>query len=366
MSNSTSFAVGMDISDREMSSCVLNESGVVHHERTVSLDRPVLQLYLSSLKEHNPIFALETGTHANWIYDLLLSLGFTRVIVADARSLKMIFKSNNKTDRQDARKLARFAQSCPELLHSVKPRSERSRQDRRLLSARHVCVKARTKFVSYVRGIVKSTGVRLASCDADRFPDFADSLPESLSPILVPVLDAIRQVTTSIQQLDELIERRCEGDAVIARLTQIKSVGPITALAFTATIENPVRFSKNRNVASFLGLRPRIDESGEMNKQLGITKAGDDYTRQLLVMSAQGLMRRNSQATDLKHWGLSIAQTGGKRGKRRAAVAVARKLAVLLLTLWKTGEDYVPLRSPSTKNVRKTRTTSLTNIKKAA
>jgi transposase len=350
VNQSTPYAAGFDMSDREMKVCVLGDGGSVHQETAVPLDRSVLSIYLKGLRDFNPVVALETGTHANWVYDLLLELGFTKVIVADARMLKMIFQSDKKTDRLDARLLARFAQSCPELLHAVRPRGERARQDRRLLSARHISVEARTRLIAHVRGIVKSTGSRLRDCDADNFHELLASLPDSLQEILAPVMEAIEKLTAGIFTYDELIAKRCKNDPIIERLRQVKCIGPITALAFVATIENPMRFRRTRDVASYVGVRPRIDQSGSKDKQLRITKAGDGYLRQLLVMSGQAILRKSSPATDLKRWGQSIAESGGKRGKRRAAVAVARKLSVLLLSLWKSGKDYEPLRKNEAKD----------------
>src|SRR5690606_17869770 len=137
-----------------------------------------------------------------------------------------------------------------------------------------------------------------------------------------------------------LIKKRVVGDPVVERLMQVKGVGEITALAFEATIEDPSRFKRNRTVASYVGLRPRVDKSGTIDKQLRITKAGDGYLRQLLVQCAHVVLGNRTAASDLKRWGRNIAESGGKRGKRRAVIAVARKLSVLLLTLWKTGADY--------------------------
>jgi len=346
----TRFAVGLDTSDREMHIVVLEPGGALFHETALPLDAGVLSIYFRDLSELDPVIAVETGTHANWIYDLLKSLGFADVIVADARKLKMISQSDKKSDRRDAQTLAKFVQSCPELLHPVQPRGEQARQDRRLLGARQVCVETRTKLIAHVRGVVKSAGGRLPSCDAANFPGLAGALPDSLKEILTPVLEIIRQINGTISRFDEQIKQRCKNDPIIERLTQVAQVGPITGLAFAATVEDPKRFRRNRAIASFLGLRPKLDQSGEIDKQLPITKAGDGYMRQLLVISAQGTLRKNSPPSDLKRWGLAIARSGGKRGKRRAAVAVARKLAVLLLSLWKSGADYEPLRAQASKD----------------
>lgn len=360
MNNSTRYAVGLDTSDREVHIVVREPGGAVLHETSLPLDRHILELYFRDLRDLNPVIALETGTHANWLYDLFRVLGFADVIVADARKLKMISQSDKKSDHRDALTLAKFAQSCPELLHPVQPRCEQARQDRRLLSARHVTIEARTKLIAHVRGVVKSTGERLPTCDSDKFPRLAASLPETLRQILTPVMEVVRQMNDTIGQLDELIEQRCKGDPIIETLTQVPHVGPVTGLAYSATIESPTRFHRNRAIASFLGIRPKLDQSGEIDKQLPITKAGDSYLRQLLVISAQGILRRSSPDCDLKRWGLAIATRGGKRGKRRAAVAVARKLAVLLLSLWKSGAEYEPLRNAPPKSTTRRRRASTT------
>lgn len=380
MNNLTRYAIGLDTSDRDMKVCILEPGGEKVEEITIPLNRHHLTAYFEPLGELHPVIAFETGTHSNWLYDFFTALGFASVIVADARQLKVISKSKKKTDRKDAQTLAELAQSCPAMLHPVQPRSERARQDRRLLSARHVLVESRTKLVAHARGIVKSTGARLSNVDTDRFPDLEESLPDALKPILGPLMNAIREINAAISKYDALIHERCEGDSVIGRLKQVSCVGNITALAFVAAVEDPMRFLRNRHVASFLGLTPRIDESGTIEKQLRITKAGDNYTRQLLVMSAQGILRRNSPVTDLKRWGQSIAETGGKRGKRRAAVAVARKLAVLLLSIWKSGADYEPIRKtqpkhgeetvsptrPKTHRIRRTAAATRESLNKAA
>ena len=344
MIQSTPYALALDMSDRTAVACLRGPAGEVEEEVTVPLEPALLRGYLRRLLERDPVVVLETGTHANWVYDLLAEVGFSKVIVADARQLKMIYESNKKTDELDARLLSRYAQSCPELLHPVQPRGEEARQDRRLLSARHVCVETRTKLVAYVRGIVKSTGARLPKCDADNFAALVKEVPDALRPMLSPVMRVIGELSKEIGAFDERIEKRCEAHPATKSLKQVSGVGPITALAFAATVEDPKRFTRNRDIASFIGIRPRIDNSGMLEKQLRITKAGDGYVRQLLVISAHTILRQRSPATDLKRWGQSIAKTGGKRGKRRAAVAVARKLAVLLLALWKSGEKYQPVR----------------------
>jgi transposase len=198
-----------------------------------------------------------------------------------------------------------------------------------------------------VRGSVKALGGRLPKCSTDSFvKTVADKIPEQLTAALSPVLDTIAGLSAQIRDYDGRVERLCEEKYPEAKvLAQPKGVGALTALAYVLTIEDPARFPKSRSVGSYVGLRPRQSQSGALDPQLHITKAGDDMLRRLLVGSAHYILGPFGPDTDLRRWGLKLAATGGKAAKKRAVVAVARKLSVLLLRLWVTGEVYEPLRN---------------------
>ena len=151
---------------------------------------------------------------------------------------------------------------------------------------------------------------------------------------------------TEIARIDRQIERLAEERYPETRLLrQVTGVGALTALTYVLTLEDPARFADPRAVGSYLGLRPRQADSGDLSPQLHVTKAGDEMLRRLLVGAAHYILGPFGPDTDLRRWGLSLAARGGKRGKRLAVVAVARKLSVLLLRLWATGEAYEPLRN---------------------
>jgi transposase len=155
----------------------------------------------------------------------------------------------------------------------------------------------------------------------------------------------VAALSDCIQGYDEKIEKLGrEKYGHTALLRQVKGVGPITALAYVLTLENPERFVKSRDVGPYLGLVPKQEDSGESQPQLGISKTGDTMVRKLLVGSAQHILGRFGPDTDLRRYGLRLCERGGKNAKKRAAVAVARKLAVLLHCLWVSGEVYEPLR----------------------
>ena len=169
-------------------------------------------------------------------------------------------------------------------------------------------------------------------------------IPAQLKPALGPVLQTLMRVTAQIRKFDKLIESmaRCRYSEA-ALLRQVKGVGPVTALSFILTLEDPQRFRKPRAVGAYLGLTPRKDQSGKRDPQLRITKAGDPFVRRLLVGCAQYILGPFGPDSDLRRWGLRLAAIGGKNAKKRAVVAVARKLATLLLSLWRSAQVYEPL-----------------------
>ena len=297
--------------------------------------------------------AVEVGTHSPWIYRHLERLGH-EVIVANARKLSMIYANDRKNDRTDAEILARVARLDPKLLAPIKHRSEECQVVRAGIKARDALVQARTKLINHVRGEVKSMGSRLPKCSSATFHTHADELPEELQRAETPVMEMIAELTSQVREYDRRIARTCKKRfPETDNLQQVAGVGPVTALAYVTTPEDPSRYRNGRAAAAFVGLTPRQDQSGASNPELRITKAGDAYLRRLLVGNAQYILGPFGPDTDLRRWGLSLAERGGKDGKKkgggraakkRAVVAVARKLAGLLYRLWVTGEEYVPLR----------------------
>jgi transposase len=203
------------------------------------------------------------------------------------------------------------------------------------------------QLVNHVRGAVKSFGGRLPKCPARSFhKNAAEHIPEALRPALGPILEQIGSLTERIRDYERQLETISEEHyPETDLLRQVEGVGPLTALTFVLTLEDPYRFEKSRSVGAYLGLVPARDQSGESDPQKRISKEGDEMLRRLLVGSAHYILGPFGKDSDLRRHGEKIASRGGKNSKKRAAVAVARKLSVLLQRLWVSGELYDPLYS---------------------
>src|SRR5919109_3884310 len=334
---------GLDVSDRYTYVCVLNVDGAVIDEGRVTTTPEALRRRFGGLVRMRLV--LETGTHSPWISRLLEECGH-EVLVANARQLRLIAQSDSKNDRADAETLARLGRLDPALLKPIRHRGVDAQLDLAVIRARDALVQARTQLVNHVRGAVKSVGGRLPKCSTESFPRrVREAIPEGLRPALTPLLEVIEAVTKELGRYDRQVEavattRYPETGA----LRQVPGVGALTALSYVLTLEDPGRFAKSRAVGSYLGLRPKQRDSGERAPALRISKAGDAFLRRLLVGSAHYILGPFGPDTNLRRWGLTLAARGGKNAKKRAIVAVARKLAVLLHRLWVTGATYAPLR----------------------
>ena len=338
--------IGMDLGNKTCEICILNTSdGSLIVRETVCSDIVSIKKYFS--KFTNPMIvqiALEAGTHSPWIYHLLKEMKF-HVLVGHPRKLRAIWDNDNKNDQKDAEMLARIARFDTKLLSPIKHRSQSSHIDLSIIKCRDGLVSSRTNLVNMVRGLLKSQGINPPSCSTVCFPkNIYKILPEEVYSIFSEVLSAIDDITVKIHNLDKKIEKKCKEYNETESLRQIKGIGPVTSLSYILTLENHNRFRKSRDVGAFLGLTPKRDQSGDIDKQLGITKAGNRYLRKLLIGSAQYILGPFGEDCDLRRYGLKIAERGGKIAKRKAVVAVARKLAVLMHSLWRSGEDYNPLR----------------------
>ena len=290
--------------------------------------------------------AIEAGTHSPWVSRLLEECGH-EVLVANARKLRLIYANKRKTDQIDAENLARLARLDPRLLYPLKHRGEDAQAHMALIRSRQALVDCRTQLVNHVRGAVKSFGHRLPKCPARSFHKRAsEHIPEALWPALGPILEQIGSLTERIRQYDRKLETISkERYPETELLRQVEGIGPLTALTFVLTLEDPYRFEKSRSVGAYLGLVPATERSGDSDPQKRISKEGDQMLRKLLVGSAHYVFGPFGSDSDLRRHGEKIASRGGKNSKKRAAVAVARKLAVLLHSLWISGEAYEPLRN---------------------
>jgi len=335
--------IGMDLGDKQHVVVVFEPDGFESVHDTIGNTAKQLQKFFE--KHPGAVVVMEAGTHSPWISRLLTRMGHD-VHVGNPRKLRAIWDSDDKTDERDARILGLVYRLEPRLLHRIHHRGEEAQMDLERIKARDSLVGARSNLINYVRAAVKSTGARVPSCSATCFHKRAlECMPKALEPALYPVIRILESLTKEIRALEKEIEKLCEEKYPETKvLRQVTGVGPITALSYVLTIEDPSRFENSRQVGSYLGLTPRRDQSGAVDKQLRITKAGDVYLRKLLVSSAQYIMGPFGADTDLRRYGDRIAARGGKNAKKRAAVAVARKLAVLLHRLWADESVYVPLK----------------------
>src|ERR1700690_2362807 len=334
--------IGVDLGDRWSFYCVLDEAGKIILEQKVPTTPEAIKQTFSRMPQSR--IALETGTHSPWASRLLTELGH-EVIVAHAQKVQLITKSNRKDDRHDARTLARLARIDPELWGPVRHRSAQIHLT--VIRARAELVSARTALVNAARGLVKSYGERLPKCGTQQVSrELAAKLSTELRDVLEPLLKEIESLNERIKEYDERMDKIAkEVYPEVCLLKQVKGVGTQIALTYVLTIEDPYRFRKSREVGCFLGLRPGRRNSGESEPQKGISKEGDRYLRTMLVQGAHYILGPFGEDSDLRRWGLKLAERGGKNAKKRAVVAVARKLAVLLHRLWVGGEVYEPLRN---------------------
>lgn len=334
-------AAGLDVSDRWTTVHVVEmDSGKTIEESRVRTNRGALRQRFAGVAPMR--IALEVGTHSPWMDRLLGELGH-KVLVANASKVPLIHRNVRKRDETDAESLARLARADPKLLSPIRHRGEQAQLDLAVIRSRDLLVRSRSQLIAHVRGAVKAVGHRLESCQAECFARRAvDQIPSSLRAALEPVLAQISALTEAIRDYERRIEQTAEQYEVPQLLRQVQGVGALTALTYVLVIEDPTRFARSRSVGPYLGFVPRLDSSGESNPELRTTKTGDALLRRLLVNCAHYILGPFGSDCDLRRYGQRLQGRGGKLAKKKAVVAVARKLAVLLHRLWITGEEYDP------------------------
>ena len=336
--------MGLDLSDRVSTFHVQRGDGLTLSVGKVASTRTQLTGLFQRWKGCRVV--MEAGGHSPWISRLAVEVGMD-VIVANPRKVELISKNDRKTDAADAEILADMGRTNVKRLYPITHRSQQAQFDLAVPRARTEIVRARTGLINHVRGVLKSNGYRAPSCSADSFArkmSEEGAMPTGLAHALHPLVSLIAQVTAQIQSFDKEMERiAAERYSVAQHLQQISGVGPVVSLCFVLTLDDPERFASARDVGAYLGLVPRKKGSGKSDPQLSITKAGDREMRRLLVIAANYILGPFGPDCDLRRFGLKIIGGGGDRSaKKRAKVAVARKLAVLMHHLWRTGEVYDP------------------------
>jgi transposase len=328
---------GIDLHQKSSQVTVVDQEGEVLERASIPTTRTGLERWFGR-RERMRILVEASGS-SPWVVRLLLELGH-EVEVIDPRRVRLIAQSTLKTDRIDADILAELARLRTKLRTLVWQRSETTQRQRGHLRVRRALVEARAGFIVTVRGLLRSFGVRVASCRSDRFAARcqATAIPPELAEVMTPLLDAIHDLDARIATMDAVVEQVGHLYPAVGSLQDIPGVGPVVALAYVLSIEDPSRFHRSRDVPGYLGLRPTLRSSAATVRQGRITKEGDADVRRLLVQAAHAHLRSHAD-TALKSWAESLIP---RIGKRKTIVALARKLAVLMHRLWITGEVYQP------------------------
>lgn len=329
--------IGMDVHKRDTQICELEETGAVRSERRVRTDRGRF-VALFGERERARI-VLEASTESEWVAQTLEALGH-EVIVADPNFAPMYAQRRRrvKTDRRDAWTLA---EACRLGAYRAAHRPSAARREvRATLAVRDALIRTRARYVIVIRALLRQAGIAVASGSPDAFLRrlAAVTLPPALHGTIAPLCALLEPLNTQIGAADRAIAARLASDPVATRLATTPGVGPLTAVAFVATLDGVDRFPRAANVTAYLGLVPHEHSSGETRHRGAITKAGDTRMRSLLVQVAWGIWRSRSPHADaLRTWVRAVA---ARRGKRVAIVALARRVARILYALWRDGTTY--------------------------
>ena len=333
-------SIGLDLAHESSVFCHLSRDGKILEKGRIPMTRPEMRKAFEARPRSTVL--MEACTPSSWVATLLEEIGHD-VVVCNPRRLKVISSSSFKTDELDARALARIArmrQFEPDCVVVTTVRARETLLARSILSGREQLMRMRTGLISHVRNVLVADAVPKPKCDAD---DFATTmrrlkLPADVWSVIEPLVETIEVINGKIKGMEAQIKGLLKEMEVARRWNDIPGVGRLTMLAFALTIEDPSRFPSARAVGPFLGLVPSVYQTGAVERRGRITKQGDERMRRLLVQAAYSLMRSTADCA-LRRWGLKLAAL---RGKKKAAIAVARKLAVIMMRMWTTGEDFVP------------------------
>jgi len=329
---------GIDLHQKESELCGMDAEGRVKCRQRIATTETGFRRAFG--RKSRCRIVLESGCQSAWAARILEEIGH-EVVVVNPRRVRLIAESTLKSDRIDAEILAWLSRQDEKLVRPVYQRSEGARQLRTRLRVRTSLVRSRTALINSVRGTLRSQGYRMGSCLAARFAQhFSEQkLDDELRQVLDPVVEMIGELSVRIARIEKDLVEESGADELLLRLQEVPGVGPLVCLAFVGWVDRPERFQRSRDVGACLGLRPQVRDSGERQWRGAITREGDSEMRRLLVQAAHAALNCRRQSA-LKRWAEQLAQ---RAGKRKAVVALARKIAVLLHRLWTTGQSYQPL-----------------------
>jgi transposase len=330
--------VGLDVSLEETSVCILDAAGSITFEGKVESDPAAIERLLKQRAPKASRVGLETGPTSTWLWHELRAAGVP-VICVDARHAQAALSMRiNKTDRNDAQGLAQLMRMG--WYREVQVKELTAHADGALLASRALIVRQRCELENQIRGLMKNFGVRCRATKGARFEQAVLSLVSqhaTLRDIVVPLLAARDTLRRQEAILTMKVRERTMASPVCKRLMTMPGVGTMTALAFAATIDDPSRFRHSASVGAYLGLTPRRYASGEVDRMGRISRCGDALARSYLYEAANVLLTRSRTASPLRSWAQKLAK---KAGFKKARVALARKMAVVLHRMWLDGTDF--------------------------
>ena len=337
---SNDITIGMDLGNKKHTVCTLDQAGNVLWRREVANTPEALKPFFE--ENAGATVAMETGLCCRWISALAKSCG-CNVLVGNARKLAAIWKSKQKNDENDALTIAELARASRRLFHPVELRDDGRHEMVQVIELREVVVSQRTQAVNSVRGLCKACGVFVPDCDASCFHGVAmEAIPAGMAWKFKPMLRHLKELTATIRRYDAMLDKYAQAHfrEEVELLRTIPGIGRVTSCAFVAHIADPKRFGSARDAGAYFGLTPGQDQSGDRDAPKRITKAGSTLVRHLLVTAANYVLRKSSADTALKRHGERICARGGKVARRKAKTAVARRLAVIMLAMLKSGKPY--------------------------
>jgi transposase len=330
--------VGLDVSLKQTSICVVSGTGSVVREGVIDSDPAAIAAFVRSKAAGAIRVGLETGPTSTWLWTELKQLGLP-VICIDARHARAVLKMQiNKSDRNDAAGIARIMQTG--WFKEVRVKDLDSHSVRALLASRALLVKIKRDLENQIRGLLKNVGLVIGRAKFNVFAVRAEELIEDrpeLIAVVGPLLKARKAIEQQTDDLDRKVLKLARYDAEVRKFMTVPGIGPITALCFKATIDDPTRFKRSRSVGAYVGLTNRRHASGEIDWTGRISKCGDAMLRSYLFEAAGVLLTRVPKSSALKAWGMRLAK---RNGLRKAKVAVARKLAVILHRMWVEGTEF--------------------------
>lgn len=335
------YYAGLDISMKDTAVCVVDETGTIIKEGIVSTNPGPIAAFLQRLKIPLSKVGMESGSLCHWLTAELRKLNVP-VICIDARHIAPVLATNvNKTDKNDARGLAN-ALRC-NIYKEVHPKSLESIEKSTLLASRKTIVDQRTQITNTLRGLLKAYGIRISgSATTDLFLNAVrksiSSLPELAKTGLEELLKCAESLHNQIKRLNKIVEKLAEEDEQAKLLQTVPGIGPVTAVNFIMTIDDPLRFKKSRSVGAYLGMTPTQYSSGETHKQGRISKCGACELRHLLMEAGFVILTRSKKWSKLRAWGMKLAK---KIGTKKAAIAIGRKLAVIMHKMLLTGQAFI-------------------------